>query len=250
MTSPLLAVQNLSAHYGPVAALDRIDLSVFAGQIVVLLGANGAGKTSLLRSISGVVKTSTGSVTFDGKTITGCAPASIAAMGIGHVPEGREIFSQLTVLENLRMGTYLRRDRAQVVDDLDEIFVLFPALRERSGILAGFLSGGQQQMLAVGRALLTRPKLLLLDEPSLGLAPLLTRDLLTSIASLNARRGLSILLVEQNVGLALKLGHFVYVMANGRIVASGAPDKFSSQTDIAGHYFGSSRETVYSSQDE
>jgi branched-chain amino acid transport system ATP-binding protein len=239
MANALLEVSGLTASYGPVLAVQHADLAVRQGQIVALLGANGAGKTSLLKAISGVVKEQSGSVHFEGVSISGRPTAEIAALGIGHVPEGREIFPQLTVLENLRMGAYLRRDSAQVAVDIDAVYAQFPILRERAHIPAGLLSGGQQQMLALARALLMRPKLLLMDEPSLGLAPLLTRELFATIAELNANSGLTILLVEQNVGLSLKIANYVYVMENGRIVSSGPPEKFSAQNDIARYYLGS-----------
>ena len=239
MTDALLKVSGLTASYGPVLAVQHADLAVRQGQIVALLGANGAGKTSLLKAISGVVKAQSGAIEFDGQTVSGRPTAEIAALGIGHVPEGREIFLQLTVLENLRMGAYLRRDSRQIAADIDGICTQFPILRERAHTLAGLLSGGQQQMLALARAMLMRPKLLLMDEPSLGLAPLLTRDLFATIAELNSTNGLTILLVEQNVSLSLRIAHYVYVMENGRIVSSGPPQKFSAQNDIARYYLGS-----------
>lgn len=238
MANALLEISGLTASYGPVLAVQHADLAVRQGQIVALLGANGAGKTSLLKAISGVVKAQSGSIHFGGKSISGKPTAEIAALGIGHVPEGREIFPQLTVLENLRMGAYLRRDSAQVAIDIDGIYAQFPILRERAHTLAGLLSGGQQQMLALARAMLMRPKLLLMDEPSLGLAPLLTRDLFATIAELNATSGLTILVVEQNVALSLKIANYVYVMENGKIVSSGPPEKFRSQNDIARYYLG------------
>lgn len=238
MSDALLNISGLTASYGPVLAVQNADLAVRRGQIVALLGANGAGKTSLLKAISGVVKAQAGTISFDGQTTSGRPTAEIAALGIGHVPEGREIFPQLTVLENLRMGTYLRRDSAQIVEDIEGVNEQFPILRERAQMLAGLLSGGQQQMLALARAMLMRPKLLLMDEPSLGLAPLLTRDLFATIADLNKVSGLTILLVEQNVGLSLKIAHYVYVMENGRIVSSGRPEKFGAQNDIARYYLG------------
>jgi len=238
MTGVLLDVSELSASYGPVLAVQHASLSVCAGQIVALLGANGAGKTSLLKAISGVVKTQSGVITFDKQVISGRRTAEIAALGIGHVPEGREIFPQLTVLENIRMGAYLRRDGRQVAEDIEGIYAQFPALRERAQTPAGLLSGGQQQMLALARAMLMRPKLLLMDEPSLGLAPILTQNLFATIAELNRSTGLTILLVEQNVGLSLKVADYVYVMENGRIVSSGTPEKFSEQGDIARYYLG------------
>jgi branched-chain amino acid transport system ATP-binding protein len=221
-----------------VLAVQHANLSVRSGQIVALLGANGAGKTSLLKAISGVVKPQSGFVTFEEQVISSRPTAEIAALGIGHVPEGREIFPQLTVLENIRMGAYLRRDSRQVAEDIDGIYAQFPALRERAQTPAGLLSGGQQQMLTLARAMLMRPKLLLMDEPSLGLAPILTQNLFAAIAELNRSTGLAILLVEQNVGLALKIADYVYVMENGRIVSSGPPEKFREQGDIARYYLG------------
>jgi len=238
MTNAMLEVSGLTASYGPVLAVQHADLVVRQGQIVALLGANGAGKTSLLKVISGVVRAQGGTVHFDGRLISGQPTAEIAALGIGHVPEGREIFPQLTVLENLRMGAYLRRDSAEVVLDIEGAYAQFPILRESAHMPGGLLSGGQQQLLALARAMLMRPKLLLMDEPSLGLAPLLTRELFATIAGLNSTSGLAILLVEQNVGLALKIAHYVYVMENGRIVSSGPPEKFSVQNDIARYYLG------------
>jgi branched-chain amino acid transport system ATP-binding protein len=238
MNSALLHVSDLTASYGPVLAVERANLEVRSGQIVALLGANGAGKTSLLKAILGVVRPRSGLVTFEGKTISGRPTAEIAALGVGHVPEGREIFSQLTVLENLRMGAYLRRDSRQISTDIDGIYAQYPVLRERAQTPAGLLSGGQQQMLALARAMLMRPKLLLMDEPSLGLAPALTRNLFAAIANLNRGTGLTILLVEQNVGLSLKIAHYVYVMENGRIASSGPPEKFGAHGDIARYYLG------------
>ena len=238
MTDVLLDVHELSASYGPVLAVQHANLAVRPGQIVALLGANGAGKTSLLKTISGVVKPQSGVVTFQNQVISGRPTSEIAALGIGHVPEGREIFPQLTVLENIRMGAYLRRDSRQVAEDINGIYTQFPALRERAQTPAGLLSGGQQQMLALARAMLMRPKLLLMDEPSLGLALILTQNLFAAIAELNRSTGLAILLVEQNVGLSLKIADYVYVMENGRIVSSGTPEKYSEQGDIARYYLG------------
>lgn len=238
MTDVLLDVSELSASYGPVLAVQHANLEVRPNQIVAILGANGAGKTSLLKTISGVVKPQSGVVTFQNQIISGRPTADIAALGIGHVPEGREIFPQLTVVENIRMGAYLRRDSRQVAEDINGIYEQFPALRERAQMPAGLLSGGQQQMLALARAMLMRPKLLLMDEPSLGLAPILTQNLFATIAELNRSTGLAILLVEQNVGQSLKVANYVYVMENGRIVSSGTPEKYSEQGDIARYYLG------------
>jgi branched-chain amino acid transport system ATP-binding protein len=244
MGQAILEINDLSASYGPVLAVQHATLSVRQSQIVALLGANGAGKTSLLRAISGVVKPQSGSIAFDGRIISGRPTAEIAALGIGHVPEGREIFPQLTVMENLRMGAYLRRDGKELRDDMDAICTQFPILRERSSVMAGLLSGGQQQMLALARALMMRPRLLLMDEPSLGLAPRLTQELFAEISRLNRESGLTVLLVEQNVGLSLKIADHVYVMETGRIVSSGPPSDFTAQNDIARYYLGSGNGTV------
>jgi branched-chain amino acid transport system ATP-binding protein len=238
MNDVLLDINDLTTSYGPVLAVQHASLTVRAGQIVALLGANGAGKTSLLKAISGVVRPRSGTVTFAGQIISGRQTAEIAALGIGHVPEGREIFPELTVLENLRMGAYLRRDSGEVGRDIAGVYSQFPVLRDRAQTPAGLLSGGQQQMLALARSMLMRPKLLLMDEPSLGLAPILTRNLFNTISDLNKTTGLTILLVEQNVGLSLRIAHHVYVMENGRIVSSGPPEKFSAQSDIARYYLG------------
>jgi branched-chain amino acid transport system ATP-binding protein len=239
MTDAILSVADLTAAYGPVLAVQDASLSVRRGQIVALLGANGAGKTSLLRTISGMVKPRSGTIVFDGEIISGRDGADIAARGIGHVPEGREIFPFLTVDENLRMGAYLRRDRREVANDMEKICAQFPVLRERAKTMAGLLSGGQQQMLALARALMMRPRLLLMDEPSLGLSPLLTQEMIATIVRLNRQEGLTILLVEQNVGLSLKIADHVYVMETGRIVSSGPPAAFADQGDIARYYLGS-----------
>jgi branched-chain amino acid transport system ATP-binding protein len=235
---PFLRVSDLNAAYGPVLAVKNASLEVRRGQIVAILGANGAGKTSLLRAISGAVKARSGSIVFDGVTISGLSTAVIAGRGLGHVPEGREIFPFLSVEENLRMGAYLRRDRAGVAEDFEKTWGWFPILRERRKIMAGLLSGGQQQMLAFARAMMMRPKLLLMDEPSLGLSPRLTQELFALIARLAREERLTVLVVEQNVGVSLKIAEYVYVMETGRIVSSGRPSEFDAQADIARYYLG------------
>ena len=238
MTNALLEVSGLTASYGPVLAVQHADLVVRQGQIVALLGANGAGKTSLLKAISGVVKAQSGTVHFDGRLISGRPTAEIAALGVGHVPEGREIFPQLTVLENLRMGAYLRRDSAQVVIDIDGIYAQFPILRERARYTCRPSLRWTTADARFGARDADAPKTVV-D----GRAVARARTAAHPRAVCDDRRieqhsGLTILLVEQNVGLSLKIAHYVYVMENGRIVSSGPPEKFSAQNDIARYYLG------------
>jgi branched-chain amino acid transport system ATP-binding protein len=235
---PLLHVEGLTARYGNVEVLHGVDLSVDAGEKVVLLGPNGAGKTTLLRAVSRTVASS-GSVTFDGHSLRRDA-SSVARLGVGHVPAGRGTFVDLTVLENLQLGQLAHR-RAAAKErraDLDLVFETFPVLADFRARLAGQLSGGQQQMLALGRALLGRPRLLLVDEPSLGLAPLVVRDLFASLLSLQARWGLALLLAEQNARLSLGLADRAYVLAGGRVVLQGTPDTISAE-DLHAAYLGS-----------
>ncbi len=217
---PLLEIRQLSVSYGPVPAVKRLDLTVREGEIVALIGANGAGKTSTLRCISGIVKPKGGQIRYAGREIAGLEPHRIVQAGIAHVPEGRGIFSELTVLENLEMGAYTRRDRAGIRADCEEMFRLFPRLAERKRQLAGTMSGGEQQMLAIARALMARPRLLLLDEPSMGLAPLLVQEIYRAIRQIN-QSGVSVLLVEQNTRMALTLADRGYVMDNGEVVLEG-----------------------------
>ena len=199
----MLEVHNLSVQYGSITALHGISLSVPARSIVTLIGGNGAGKTTTLRAISGMVKPTSGRILFDGQDITGLAPHEIVRRGLAHSPEGRLVFANLTVMENLRMGAYLQRDSRWIASELDHVFGMFPRLQERREQLAGTLSGGEQQMLAIGRALMSRPRFLMLDEPSLGIAPLLVKEIFARLVELNRERGLPILLVEQNAHLAL-----------------------------------------------
>src|SRR3954465_10952006 len=214
--STLLKVSNLEVSYGTITALHGIDLEVNKGEIVTLIGANGAGKTTTLRTISGLLKPRKGEVTYDGRNITGSKPHVITAMGISHVPEGRGIFANLTVADNLELGAYLRKDKVQQ-SEYDRIFSLFPVLKERMKQNAGTLSGGEQQMLAISRALMSKPQVLLLDEPSLGLAPQMVQTIFRVIREINAE-GTTILLVEQNAHMALVTAHRGYVMETGRIV--------------------------------
>ncbi len=232
----LLSVHNLEVFYGNVRALRGIDLEVRKGEIVTLIGANGAGKTTTLRTISGLLKPKAGEVTYDGRTITGTKPHVITAMGVSHVPEGRGIFANLTVNDNLELGAYLRKDKIKQ-SEYDRIFTLFPVLKERIKQSAGTLSGGEQQMLAISRALMSKPQVLLLDEPSLGLAPQMVQTIFRVIKEINAE-GTTILLVEQNAHMALVTAHRGYVMETGRIVLADETKALLSSDRIKKAYLG------------
>ncbi|MDP9308976.1 MAG: ABC transporter ATP-binding protein [Actinomycetota bacterium] len=233
---PLLELRGVAARYGPLQALHGIDLSVDEGEVVAVLGANGAGKTTTLRAISGTVATS-GDVVFAGKPLSR-RPEAVARAGVAHVPEGRGTFAQLSVIENLRLGAYVRRDRNGVKADLDRVFGRFPILAERRGQAAGSLSGGEQQQLALARALMQRPRLLLLDEPSLGLAPLVVAELFRVVGELNEREGLSVLVVEQNASLALASSSRAYVLEVGRIAVAGASAELQRNESVRRSYLG------------
>jgi branched-chain amino acid transport system ATP-binding protein len=233
---PLLELRGVAARYGPLQALHGIDLSVGEGEVVAVLGANGAGKTTTLRAISGTVATS-GDVVFGGKPLSR-RPEAVARAGVAHVPEGRGTFAQLSVIENLRLGAYVRRDRDGVKADLDRVFGRFPILAERRGQAAGSLSGGEQQQLALARALMQRPRLLLLDEPSLGLAPLVVAELFRVVGELNEREGLSVLVVEQNASLALASSSRAYVLEVGRIAVAGASAELQRNESVRRSYLG------------
>jgi branched-chain amino acid transport system ATP-binding protein len=233
---PLLELRGVAAHYGPLQALHGIDLSVGEGEVVAVLGANGAGKTTTLRAISGTVATS-GDVVFAGKPLSR-RPEAVARAGVAHVPEGRGTFAQLSVIENLRLGAYVRRDRDGVKADLDRVFGRFPILAERRGQAAGSLSGGEQQQLALARALMQRPRLLLLDEPSLGLAPLVVAELFRVVGELNEREGLSVLVVEQNASLALAASSRAYVLEVGRVAVAGASAELQRHESVRRSYLG------------
>lgn len=241
MTEPILTVRNLEAFYGPVLALRGISLDVPTGKIVAVLGANGAGKTSLLRSIAGALEPQKGTVSFEGTTIQGLPPDRVARAGIAHVPEGREVFPLLSVEDNLRLGAFARRGpgkRQSVTADQEAVYDTFPILRERRAQDAGTLSGGQQQMLAIGRALMARPRLVLLDEPSLGLAPRLVGEIFETLQRLNEERGLTFLLVEQNAHKALELASHGYVLEVGRVVLEGSRERLLANDEIREFYLG------------
>jgi branched-chain amino acid transport system ATP-binding protein len=233
---PLLTLDGVSVSYGKRRALDGVSLTVGAGEIVTLLGANGSGKSTTLRAISGLVRPTAGRVVFDGRDITRAAPDAIVAAGVGHVPEGREIFPEFTVRENLLVGGHTA-PRAAIAEAVERAFALFPVLRERARQLAGTLSGGEQQMLAIARALMIRPRLLLLDEPSLGLAPRVAREIFHVIARLNAE-GVTVLLVEQNARRALALASRAYVLETGRVVVSGPARALAADPRIRAAYLG------------
>jgi len=236
LSSPLLSVEGVTAFYGPVAALKGIDLHVQRGEIVSLIGANGAGKSTLMMTIFGRPNARDGRILFAGEDITHRKTHEIARHGLAQVPEGRRIFPRMTVLENLQMGA--QAGRPWFSQDLDRVTALFPWLRVRAHQRAGTLSGGEQQMLAIGRALMSRPKLLLLDEPSLGLAPLIVKQIFEVLDRLNRDEGLTLFLVEQNAYHALRLAHRAYVMVNGKISASGAGSELLSRDDIRAAYLG------------
>lgn len=233
----MLTLAEVEVSYGAIRALQGVSLEIQAGEIVTLIGANGAGKSTTLRAISGLVPAHRGRIVFEGKDITASPPDKIVRMGIGHSPEGRRVFANMSVRENLELGAYTRRDRTGIREDLERVLTLFPRLRERIGQNAGTLSGGEQQMLAMGRALMARPKLLLLDEPSLGLAPFLVRDIFNIIRDINAQ-GTTVLLVEQNAHMALGVAHRGYVLETGHIVMADDAKALLANDDVKKAYLG------------
>ena len=235
----LLKVTNLVVSYGGIEALKGISFEVEQGQIVTLIGANGAGKSTTLRTISGLVRPKDGRVYFEGRDITDYGTQKIVETGIAMVPEGRRVFPNLTVLENLRIGAYLRKDKEVIEQDIQYVYELFPRLKERSWQLAGTLSGGEQQMLAVGRAIMTRPKMVMMDEPSLGLAPLVVKDIFRIIMTLKGT-GMTVLLIEQNANAALHACDYAYVLETGRITMSGTGEELLASTAIQEAYLGTS----------
>ena len=238
MSEPILQVSNVEAYYGPIQAIRGVSIDVNQGDIVTVLGSNGAGKTTILKTISGVMDPRKGKVIFEGQNITSREPDWVMRRGISHVPEGREVFPFLSVQENLRMGAFTRKDAKGVADDIDMVFNYFPVLKERREQPAGQLSGGEQQMLAISRALMSRPKVMLLDEPSLGLSPRLVKEIFEIIVRLNKERGMTMLLVEQNANMALKTAHFGYVLEVGRIVMEDPCEKLVQREDIQEFYLG------------
>ncbi|MDH3434181.1 MAG: ABC transporter ATP-binding protein [Gammaproteobacteria bacterium] len=238
MSLPLLELRNIETYYGPIMAIRGVSLKVDEGEIVAVLGANGAGKTTLLKTATGALDSNKGQVLLEGQEIQCRDPDWVARQGIAHVPEGREVFPFLSVAENLAMGAYNRRDKDAVAADLATVYDYFPVLRELNGKMAGYLSGGQQQMLAIGRGFMSRPRLLLLDEPSLGLSPALVQEIFAIIARLNREQGLTILLVEQNANIALQVSSRGYVMEVGGMVMDGPSEFLRESEDIKEFYLG------------
>jgi len=233
----MLELKNVDVYYGVIHALKNISLTVNEGEIVTLIGANGAGKTTTLRTISGLLKPAGGSITFNNEKISGISAQEIVKKGISQVPEGRRIFPDMTVLENLELGAYLRKDRSGIRADLENVYARFPVLEKRSKQYAGTLSGGEQQMLAMGRALMSRPRLLLMDEPSMGLAPLLVKEIFSIIKDINDH-GTTVLLVEQNANMALSIAHRAYVIETGSIVLEGQGKELAKSDYIKKAYLG------------
>jgi branched-chain amino acid transport system ATP-binding protein len=234
----MLEIKNLKVNYGAITALQGISLEVKQGDIVTLIGANGAGKTTTLRAVSGLLKSQGGEVLYEGRNITNMPAHQIVKLGMSHVPEGRMVFANLTVLENLQMGAYLRKDKAGIQKEMDYVFGIFPRLKERQKQVAGTLSGGEQQMLAIGRALMSKPRFLMLDEPSLGIAPLLVKTIFEKIVEINKQQGISILLVEQNANLALEISRYGYVLETGRIILHDQSAALRQNPQVKSAYLG------------
>ncbi len=233
-----LKVSNIETYYGPIMAIRGVSFEVRQGDIVTILGANGAGKTTVLKTVSGVMDPQKGTVVFEGNEIQTMDPDKVMRLGMSHVPEGREVFPFLSVRENLRMGAYTRRDADEVAQDLETVFGYFPVLKERADQRAGSLSGGEQQMLAISRALMARPRMMLLDEPSLGLSPKLVKEIFDIIVRINKERGVTILLVEQNANMALQVADYGYVLEVGRIVMADTCERLLQKDDIKEFYLG------------
>ncbi|MFN7138226.1 MAG: ABC transporter ATP-binding protein [Limisphaerales bacterium] len=233
----MLEIKNLSVNYGAISALHGISFDVKQGDIVTLIGANGAGKTTTLKAISGLLKVQ-GEVLYQGRNIANMPPHTIVELGLSHVPEGRMVFANLTVWENLKMGAYLQKDKKVIEKEIDYVFSIFPRLKERIKQLAGTMSGGEQQMLAIGRALMSKPKFLMLDEPSLGIAPLLVKTIFEKIVEINRQHGITILLVEQNANLALEVSKYGYVLETGRIILHGESARLRQDPSVKSAYLG------------
>lgn len=234
----MLEVRNLTVNYGAITALHSVSLQVETGSIVTLIGGNGAGKTTTLRAISGMLRPKSGEILYEGKSIAGIPPHRLVARGLAHCPEGRMVFANLTVRENLLMGAYLERNKSVIAREEEFVFTTFPRLRERESQLAGTLSGGEQQMLAIGRALMSQPRFLLLDEPSLGIAPLLVQAIFEKIVELNRQRNLTILLVEQNANLALEISRYGYVLETGRVILADSAENLRANPKVRDAYLG------------
>ena len=234
----ILDVRDLVVNYGVITALHGLSLTIRKGDIVTLIGGNGAGKTTTLRTISGLLKPRAGSISYNGEEIVGCVPHRIVKKGLAQVPEGRMVFANLSVLENLKMGAFLRRDKAGIKSDLEFVYAIFPRLKEREKQTAGTLSGGEQQMLAIGRALMSRPSFLMLDEPSLGIAPLLVKTIFQKIVEINKQQGLTMLLVEQNANLALEISTYGYVLETGRIILQDGSAALRANPEVKKAYLG------------
>jgi len=234
----VLEIKNLVVNYGVITALQDVSLNVSKGAIVTLIGGNGAGKTTTLRAISGLLKARSGEVLYQGRSITNLPPHQLVRLGLAHVPEGRMVFANLTVFENLKMGAYLVKDKQVIRRELDYVYNLFPRLEERRQQIAGTLSGGEQQMLAIGRALMSQPQFLMLDEPSLGIAPLLVQKIFEKIVEINRQRGLTILLVEQNANLALEVSSYGYVLETGKVILADASAALRVNADVKRAYLG------------
>ncbi len=240
--APILKLANVESAYGPIRAIRGVSLEVARGEIATVLGSNGAGKTTILKTISGIIDPRRGSIDFKGEPITARDPATIVQRGLSHVPEGREVFPLLSVRDNLLMGAYTRKDRDQVARDIETVYGYFPILKERAAQDAGLLSGGQQQMLSISRAIMAAPELILLDEPSLGLSPRLTKEIFEIVVRINRERGTSMLLVEQNANMALNAADFGYVLENGRIVMEDTCAVLREKDDIKEFYLGMKEE--------
>ena len=233
----MLKIENINCYYGSIHAIKDVSFEVKEGEIVTLIGANGSGKTTTLHTISGLIKAKSGEITMEGNSISKISANHILTLGISHVPEGRRVFSQMSVEENLYMGAFIRKDKQDIIEDIEKIYEKFPRLRERQSQLAGTMSGGEQQMLAIGRALMSRPKLLLMDEPSMGLAPILVDEIFSIIKEINAE-GTTVLLVEQNAKKALAIAHRAYVLETGKIVMEGSGKEFLNDERVKKAYLG------------
>ncbi|MDB6030631.1 MAG: transporter related-protein [Verrucomicrobiales bacterium] len=234
----MLEIKNLTVNYGAIGALHSISLEVKQGDIVTLIGSNGAGKTTTLRTVSGLLRPKSGEILYNGRNITGLPPHEIVRLGISHVPEGRMVFANLTVWENLKLGAYLQTDKQVIQKEMDYVYAVFPRLKEREKQMAGTLSGGEQQMLAIGRALMAKPKFLMLDEPSLGIAPLLVKTIFEKIVEVNKTHGITVLLVEQNANLALQVSRYGYVLETGRVTLQDVSEALRVNPQVRSAYLG------------